>query len=231
MALVPHTSAKSDSANSVPGSQDSKEISIDCFWGALKSAGAGRPGLPSMLPCRLAEQVGGLLVADFGDSLAMALGGGHVPLPSIDGSQQAGEFLQAAEAEVEGHVEKRGLGGRRVSAPVGQRGGERRLEVLDVAGNQRVDIGIGHAALDEGGVRLGGESFLGSGDAGVVALDFGGGGGPAIDGPRQLERVGGSLNRMTDADSDFAAGAEVQVWHAAFKTLQAGDNECSIHKR
>src|ERR1017187_6071213 len=80
------------------------------------------------------------------------------------------------------------------------------------------------------GMRISSSAASGS-SVSKRALDFGGGGGAAIDGPRQLERVGGSLNRMTDADSDFAAGAEVQVWHAAFKTLQAGDNECSIHKR
>ena len=199
--------------------------------GRTEPLGLGGQGTVRRYSCRLAEQVGGLLVTDFGDSLAMALGGGHLPLPGIDGSQQVGEFLQAAETEVEGHIEKRGLCGCGVSAPVGQRGGERYFEVVDVAGDQRVDIGIGHAALGERGVRPGGEALLGSGDAGVVAPDFDGGGGAAVDGLGQLERVGGRLNRMTDADGDFASGAEVRVGHAAFKALQAGDDECGIHKR
>src|ERR1035441_1179144 len=118
---------------------------------ALGLAGRTPEGRASTLPSRLAEQVGGLLVADFGDSRAMALGGGRLPLAGIDGSQQVGEFLQAAETEVEGHIEKRGLGGRGVSAPVGQRGGERCFEVVDIARDQRIDIGIGHAALGERG--------------------------------------------------------------------------------
>src|ERR1039458_4460837 len=64
-----------------------------------------------MLACRLEEEVGGLPIAHLADSLAMALGGGDVPLAGIDGGEQVGEFPQAAEAEVEGHIEEGCLGG------------------------------------------------------------------------------------------------------------------------
>src|ERR1017187_6657050 len=178
-----------------------------------------------MLACRLEEEVGGLPIAHLADSLAMALGGGDVPLAGIDGGEQVGEFPPAAEAEVEGHSEEGCLGGCGIGIPVGEGGGERGFEAGDIGGDESVDIGVGHTGPGQRSIGLGDEAYLGGGDVGVAGLDFGAGGGAAIDGAGQVEGVGGGFDGMTDADGDLAAGAAVHVGHAAFKALEAGNDE------
>ena len=90
--------------------------------GGREKSASGRHG--SLLPRRLQEQGGGLLIARIANSLAMALGGGGCPLSGIDGGQHVREFLQAADTKVEGHIEERFLGGCRIGVPVGKSGGE-----------------------------------------------------------------------------------------------------------
>src|ERR1039457_7249255 len=51
---------------------------------------------------------------------------------SIDGGEQVGEFPQAAEAEVKGHIEEGCLGGCGIGIPVGEGGGERGFEAGDI---------------------------------------------------------------------------------------------------
>ena len=86
---------------------------------------------------RLQEQRGGLLIARLADALAVAFRGGDVPLSGVDRGQHGGEVQQAADAEVEAHIEERFLDRLGIRVPVRQGGSKLSFETGEIGLDER----------------------------------------------------------------------------------------------
>ncbi len=108
----------------------------------------------------------------FADSLAVALGGRGRPVGGVAGGQQFAELEESGHAEIESHVEERGLHAGGVGIPFGQGRGHLCGEAIHVGGGKGGDRGVGHAALRQRCVAGCHKPLGRRRDAGVVGTDL-----------------------------------------------------------